>query len=166
MHPKLTWGPVTLGTETATGVTAAISIPGSLLSIDAVAASQGDCTLDGATVDCTFGTLPGGSGRSVTIEVTAVEVGEGELTVLAEADVDDNPGNNDAVAEVVVESPPPPAPGTNSGGGGGGGGATGLGALVFLALALLPRRRIDSRHPGRSNSPLAAGIAGRNRPLP
>ena len=152
-----------VGSETATGVTAEFSIPASLLAIDTAAASHGDCTLNAATVECTLGTLPGGSGRTVTIEVTAINVGEAELTALAEADVDDNPGNNDAVADVVVESPPP-APGTDSGGGGGGGGATGLGALALLALALLPRRRIDSRHPGRSNSPLAAGIAGRNRP--
>lgn len=130
------------GTARASGVTVDIVLP-AIVSLESATVSQGTCTNGAGTVTCSIGDLPAGSNRSVTLAVTAVDAGGGELAARVSAHSDDDPANNEIVMPFTVKEAAAAgaavAPTMSSAQGGGG--AIGLPWLMLLlGLAGFARR--------------------------
>jgi uncharacterized repeat protein (TIGR01451 family) len=131
------------GSAAASGVTVEIVLPPNV-SLNSASVSQGSCTSGAGVVSCAIGDLPAGSNRSVTLNATAVDVGEGELAASVLADADDDPANNEAIVPLTVseeaQGSPAEAVTPTAGNATGGGGATAFPALLLLGLAGFCRR--------------------------
>lgn len=97
----LTFDATNIGTATATAVEVDILLP-DLATFVSVAASSGSCTSGAGNVSCQLGTLPAGSNRTVTLQMTAADTGTGEFAATVSADADDDPDNNDESVEITV----------------------------------------------------------------
>ncbi|HZD52089.1 MAG TPA: zinc-dependent metalloprotease family protein, partial [Woeseiaceae bacterium] len=137
-----------VGTAGATGVGVIITLPGNA-SYSSSSAPQGTCTQGAGTVSCDIGSIPAGSDRVVTLELTAADVGSAGFTATVEADADDDPANNEVTAEFRVQAAADPGSGASSapvaaassGGGGGASGLLWLAVLVTMALRRLRKSR-------------------------
>lgn len=129
------------GTATAQGVSVDVTLPANAAFASA-STSQGSCTDGAGTVSCAIGSIPGGSNRTVTIEMTAAAVGSADLIAIVDAAADADPANNEVIAQWRVEggAQAPSAPAHAASGGGGGG--VGLLWLGVLGAALLRRLRM------------------------
>ncbi len=91
------------GTEAVDGVSLAATLP-SNLSLDSATTSVGTCTSGAGTVDCSIGSLAAGSGASVTLAVTAADVGTGDIVATTSTtSADGNATNDQASARVTVD---------------------------------------------------------------
>jgi MYXO-CTERM domain-containing protein len=127
------------GAATATGISAAITLPSGVTAHGASLAG-GSCAINGQSVQCTLATLP--SGVSTSGSTTLSAAAAATLTLQADVEgeyVDPNPGNSQAQLTVTVTEPGLAA--HASARSSGGGGAAGLMLLLGLAgLAGLRRR--------------------------
>jgi hypothetical protein len=90
------------GTGTATNVSVAITIP-SIVALDDVSTTSGSCSSGAGTVDCSIGSLSGGSGATVTLSLTANGMGSGSIMATGSADTDENSNNNQATLAATVD---------------------------------------------------------------
>jgi uncharacterized repeat protein (TIGR01451 family) len=89
----------------ATGVRATNTLPGSATFVSANS-SQGTCTNSGGTITCTLGTLPGGTGATVTIVATVSVAGQiTDRVSVGRAEADAYLPNNSAAAVTAVRVP-------------------------------------------------------------
>ena len=99
------------GPDTATQVTAADPLPAGT-SFVSVSSTQGTCANNGGLIQCSIGTLAKGASATVTLVVTATQVGTvtNEVTVVGH-EAESNTANNRASATTLVPAPlVPPKP--------------------------------------------------------
>jgi hypothetical protein len=89
----LTFRSTNAGTQSATGVEVAVELPDNA-SLVSVTAEFGTCTSGAGEVNCTFGVVPGGGTRDVTLATLASDTGSGTFTATVRADTDVNLNNN------------------------------------------------------------------------
>ena len=101
------------GTLNVSDVVASFNLP-SVLSLDSVATTAGNCESGAGTVSCNLGNLTGLSSQTVTLTVTPVAVGSGTLSAsVTTPDDDERSGNDqdtlqltvDPAVDLVVNSP-------------------------------------------------------------
>ncbi len=90
------------GTEPADNVVVDVTLPANV-ELVAGSASTGSCTDGAGTVNCTLGTIAGGSAATVTVSATTVATGSGSFDSVVIADADDDGGNNTAAAAITVD---------------------------------------------------------------
>jgi hypothetical protein len=100
------------GPDDTVAVTASVTVPTSILTINTVLASQGTCAIsgDGTTITCDIGDLVNAASVEVTINVTAADsAGAGSATFnVTSANADSNTANNSGSVEITVGAPTPP----------------------------------------------------------
>lgn len=137
----------------ASGVELSVSLTGGLRA-NAASWTLGDCTVGAQQVDCQAGSFPSQSGATLNLDLTATTAGQSTYEVsLTSAEAEAQPGDNSATGSVTATEPA-----ATASDGSGGGGASAWLSLLFLGALVLRRLRIDSRHLGRSNTPLASGM--------
>lgn len=92
-NATLTFRSTNTGTQSATGVEVDVELPDNA-SLVSVTAEFGTCTSGAGEVNCTFGTVPGGGTRDVTLTTLASDTGNGTFTATVSADTDVNLNNN------------------------------------------------------------------------
>jgi len=91
------------GTLGVSGVVADFTLP-TVLSLDSVAASSGNCDSGAGTASCTFGDLPRLSTHTVTLTTTPGAVGTGTLSAsVSTTDADERPVNNQDSLQLTVD---------------------------------------------------------------
>lgn len=94
------------GPEDATGVRVTDNLPPAASFVSANA-SQGSCTRSGGTVTCELGALASGASATITLRVTADEIGTLTNTASVSGDQEDpNSGNDSATEETTVQGVP------------------------------------------------------------
>jgi len=66
-------------------------------------ASSGSCINNAGAVNCQLGSIPGVSGRRVTLTTMAAAAGVGSFDVTVASDFDERPGNNQAAVQLTVD---------------------------------------------------------------
>ncbi len=89
----LTFRSTNTGTQSATGVDVDVELPDNA-SLVSTNAEFGTCTSGAGEVNCTFGTVPGGGTRDLTLTTVASDTGIGTFTATVNADSDVNLNNN------------------------------------------------------------------------
>lgn len=92
-NATLTFRSTNTGTQSATGVEVDVELPDNA-SLVSVTAEFGTCTSGAGEVNCSFGTVPGGGRREVTLTTLASDTGNGTFTATVSADTDVNLTNN------------------------------------------------------------------------
>ncbi|MDX1499437.1 MAG: M12 family metallo-peptidase [Woeseiaceae bacterium] len=90
------------GTEPAANVVVDVTLPANV-ELVAGSASSGSCTDGAGAVNCTLGTIGGGSAATVTVSATTVATGSGSFDGIVGADADDDGANNVAAAAITVD---------------------------------------------------------------
>ncbi|MEM8982076.1 MAG: zinc-dependent metalloprotease family protein [Pseudomonadota bacterium] len=137
------------GPASADGVSLTVTLPAGL-SISST--DNSDCTTNGNSVSCTFGTIASSANSRVGISTSAVSTTGGDIDATATASSPDpDSANNSTALAITISAATTTNPPPNNNDSGGGGGATGgLSLIALLALALGPfrRRRAASRRVG------------------
>ena len=97
----LTYDAVNNGTVDATNVVVDFTLP-STLSLQSITASSGTCSSGAGTANCSLGTVPGISVRTIDIAVIPASVGVGTLSATVTADVDERLSNNQESLQLTV----------------------------------------------------------------
>lgn len=92
------------GPNGATGVVAAVSLPGSLDVVSA-GASQGTCAPAGAAFECALGSIAAGGNLTLNIEVSASGPGPSSVVVSVDGDQPDPAPANDAASSSTTIDP-------------------------------------------------------------
>ncbi len=135
------------GNADANAVTLDLTFPSTLR---ANSTDNANCTVVTGGLDCDFGNVTAASSIQISMEVLALNAGNGNIeATLNTASTDTNSANNTATLAVTVNAPPSTGGGGTTGGGNTGGGSSsggGGGAVSWLALGLLTligrRRRL------------------------
>jgi len=91
------------GTLGVTDVVADFAIP-TVLNLDSITASSGNCSSGSGTASCAFGNLPGLSRHTVTVTTTPSAVGGGTLSAsVTTTDDDERPINNQDALQLTVD---------------------------------------------------------------
>jgi Metallo-peptidase family M12/Domain of unknown function DUF11 len=129
--------------DNAGTVTVKIDLPTGA-TVGTASLTNGSCTSDAASIECTLAPLSAGATVSGSLSLTASDAGTAALHAAVSGNYFDTNNANDtadlvvAVSGVAARASPPPASAGASGGGGGGGS---FGLLLLLALAPLHRAR-------------------------
>ena len=91
------------GTMQATGVAASVSLPNNVTFL-AASASQGTCSNNGSSVNCSLGTIAGSGSGTVTVTTTTDAVGPAVFNATVSSDNDQNVSNNQATLQVSVDA--------------------------------------------------------------
>jgi len=97
----VTFDVTSTGTQEVTGVALSISVPAGL-QLDSSSTTVGSCSNGAGTVNCAIGTLAGGSGATVTLNVTSLAVGSSVIVTTASANADSDSDNNVATVPLTV----------------------------------------------------------------
>ena len=128
--------------DNAGTVTVKIDLPTGA-AVGTASLTNGSCTSDAASIECTLAPLGAGATVSGSVSLTASDEGSAALHAAVSGDYFDTNSTNDtadlvvAVSGVAANASPPAASAGASGGGGGGS----FGLLLLLALAPLHRAR-------------------------
>lgn len=90
------------GTEDATSVVAAVSLPANVMLASATGSSA-TCTEASGTVVCEVGTVAGGVTATIDFVTDTVTPGAGSYDAVVTADADDRPGNNADSMSLTVD---------------------------------------------------------------
>ncbi|MDH3531966.1 MAG: M12 family metallo-peptidase [Gammaproteobacteria bacterium] len=98
----LTFDVVNNGTLSSDNVVVDLTLP---INVTFLAASDtpGGCTNGAGSVSCQLGNIAGGSATTVTVSVDTTAVGVGQFDATVTADADDNSANNQAAVQLTVE---------------------------------------------------------------
>jgi hypothetical protein len=91
-----------VGTETINNANVDVTIP-SGVTLSSVSATMDSCTSGAGSVSCAVGSIPAGSGATVTLTVIASPIGSADFGATVTADVDDNVNNNQATVRLTVD---------------------------------------------------------------
>jgi hypothetical protein len=129
--------------DNAGTVTVKIDLPAGA-TVGTASLTNGSCTSDAASIECTLAPLTAGATASGSVSLTALDEGSAALHAAVSGDYFDTNNANDTADLVVAvngvasrASSPPASAGASSGGGGGGS----FGLLLLLTLAPLYRAR-------------------------
>jgi hypothetical protein len=79
-----------------------VSIPANV-SMQSAVVSAGSCTSGAGNVSCSVGTVPAGSGETLTVTVTTPTVGTADFSSTVSADGDANSNNNQSTARLTID---------------------------------------------------------------
>jgi hypothetical protein len=91
-----------VGTETINNANVDVTIP-SGVTLSSASATTGSCTSGAGSASCAVGSIPAGSGATVTLAVVAATIGSADFGATVTADVDDNGNNNQATVRLTVD---------------------------------------------------------------
>jgi uncharacterized repeat protein (TIGR01451 family) len=103
------------GPDSAPAATAAITVAG---AVTGATASQGTCTIAGASVNCAFGVLASGATVNVTINTSVATAGANTLQATVVGGGTDRTAGDNSAQQVTTIAAPPPPPAKPKGGGG------------------------------------------------
>ena len=90
------------GANPVTNVSVNVSLPNNVTFLSATV-SAGSCSNGAGVVNCQLGTIASGATVAVGISSVTTMVGTGSFDAVVTADVDDNPGNDQASIQVTVD---------------------------------------------------------------
>ena len=91
-----------VGTDTASGVNAEVTIPTGV-TLSSASATIGNCTSGAGAASCAIGTIAAGTGATLTITAATTAVGDVDFVASITADADLNSNNNQATVQLTVD---------------------------------------------------------------
>ncbi|MEM1263221.1 MAG: zinc-dependent metalloprotease family protein [Pseudomonadota bacterium] len=135
------------GPASADSVSMTVTIPAAL---SITGTDNNDCSTNGNTVSCSFGTIASGANDRVGISTSAASANNGDIdATVTTTSPDPDASNNSTSLALTISAASSSNPPPSGGGGGGGGGAAGLlSLLALLVLVFAPYRRAAYRRGG------------------